>query len=123
MGKFLPFLSDFGSFWSITLIWSLFLAENFQKSNSKFVEGYMTTRTHEKIQNQGLRSTYRSACAPLIVNFLSLLEFLEHNFKFCHQFWLKTSKDVLLSVLSSGTCGKIQNLGFYGPKWVNFCHF
>ena len=72
MGKFLSFLADFGIFGVQVQFWLLFLAENFQKSTSKFFEGYMTTRTHEKIQNQGLRSIYRSACAHLTVNFFVL---------------------------------------------------
>ena len=69
----MPFLADFGIILAVFGVqlqfWSLVLAENFQKSTSKFVEGYMITRTHEEIQNQGLWSTYRSACAHLIVNF------------------------------------------------------
>ena len=126
MGKFLPFSADFAIFGVYLQFRSLVLAENFQKSTSKFVEGYMTTRTHEKIQNQGLRSTFRSACAHVIVIFLHICSFwsITSNFIiFLAENFLNRSPKCLLACMSSGTCGKIQNLGFYGPKWANFCHF
>jgi len=65
MCKFLTFLADFGSFWSITSNFVIILAEIFLKSSPK----------------------------------------------------------CLLACVSSGTSGKVQNLGFLGPKGVSFGHF
>ena len=66
-----PFLADFCIFWSINFYFKLDLAQNFVKSTSKFLVGYMTIPLlNKKIQNWGLRSAYRYACPYLIVSFL-----------------------------------------------------
>ena len=68
-------MSNFGHFWHNLQFWSTMLILVFSfdsklfKSTPKFFKGYMTIGTHVKIQNRDRWSTYRSACANLIVNF------------------------------------------------------
>ena len=55
---------------------SLVLAQNFVKSIFLFYEGNKTIDTHQKVQNRGLWSTYRSACANLVVSLYCITSIL-----------------------------------------------